>query len=238
MADETKPEIDMKEEQAKTKKIVETREEVPIKSQEIKPDKPIEKKPEDKPLEKVSKVEEEPVEEKKEEKPETKPEDKKPILKKAEKPKVKKTEAVVRSFDLPISTKQSSAICKFIKGKLISQAIRELEEVTKLKMAVPVKGEHPHRKGKIMSGKYPQKATKNFIVLLKSLAANATDINEPVIVEAIANIGSRPYGRFGTIRRKRTHVFIKVKEKSPSKLGRPKEKKLKKTNKNGRKKSS
>lgn len=143
--------------------------------------------------------------------------DKKPETKKTEKPKVKKTEAIVRAFDIPISTKQSLAICRFIKGKPIPQAIRELEEVSLLRKAVPVKGEHPHKKGRIMAGKYPQKAAKNFIILLKSLAANASDVNDPFIIEAIANIGSRPYGRFGTVRKKRTHIFIKAKEKGKQK---------------------
>jgi ribosomal protein L22 len=70
---------------------------------------------------------------------------------------------------------------------------------------------------KIMSGKYPKKTAKNFIILLKSLAANASDLNEPVIAEAFANIGSRPYGKFGRVRKKRSHVFIKAIEKKEKK---------------------
>lgn len=136
--------------------------------------------------------------------------DKKKDKKAQEKPK--KTEAWVRGENLPISTKTSSAVCKFIKGKKLGDAIRDLSAVSNLKKAVPVKGEHPHRKGKIMSGKYPIKVSKNFIVLLKSLASNASDIDEPIIVEAFANIGARPYGRFGRVKRKRTHITIKVKD--------------------------
>jgi ribosomal protein L22 len=167
-----------------------------------------------------------------EEKAEVKPEDKKTtetksslIKKKQEPKKPKKTEAVVRVDNLPISTKKALAICKFIKNKTISQAIRDLEKVSSLRKAVPVKGEYAHRRGKIMAGKYPQRAAKNFIALLKSLVANASDLQEPVIYEAIANIGSRPYGRFGQVRKKRTHVFIKALEKK--KLN--KKNKLKKT---------
>ena len=65
-----------------------------------------------------------------------------------------------------------------------------------------------------MSGVYPKKAAENFIKLLKNLSANSNinNLENPVITEAIANIGSRPYGRFGKFRRKRTHVLIKVKE--------------------------
>ena len=89
-----------------------------------------------------------------------------------------------------------------------------------------MKGEIPHRKGKgMMSGRYPKKATEHFVKLLKSLLANsnANELNNPIIVEAVANFASRPYGRFGSIRRKRTHIRIKVKEKKLTK-GNKKEK--------------
>ena len=78
-----------------------------------------------------------------------------------------------------------------------------------------MKGEIPHRKGKMMSGRFPQKAVEHFIKLLKSLSANAVvnELDEPVIVEAVPNIAQRPYGRFGRTRKKRTHVKIKCMEK-------------------------
>jgi len=148
-----------------------------------------------------------------------KPEEKKkPEIKKEEKktiPKSKKTFAVVNAFNLPISTKKSMAICKFIKKKKIGDAIRDLEQVITKKKAVPMKGEIPHRKGKIMSGGFPKKASEHFIKLLKSLSANSivNELDEPFITEAIANIGARPRGRFGTIKRKRTHVKLVAKEK-------------------------
>lgn len=140
-------------------------------------------------------------------------------VKKEKKPvqeKPKKTSAVVNAQNLPISTKYSAAICEFIRNKKIENAIADLEQVLVLKKAVPMKGEIPHRKGKgMMSGRFPKKATQNFIRLLKSLSANANHngLEDPVIVESVANIGSRPYGKFGRVRRKRTHVKIKVKEK-------------------------
>jgi len=155
------------------------------------------------------------------------------IKKKQEAKKPKKTEAIVRANNLPLSTKKALAICRFIKGKTISQAIKDLEMVVSIRKAVPVKGEYAHRKGKMMAGKYPQRAAKTFIVLLKSLVANASDLQEPIIYEVIANIGSRPYGRFGQIRRKRTHVFIKALEKN--KINKKSEGKL---HQNGRKKNS
>lgn len=138
-----------------------------------------------------------------------KKEEKKPVV---EKPK--KTEAVAEGRNLPISTKQSRDLCKFIKKKRVGDAIRELDQVPSKRIAIPLKGELPHRKGKIMSGGFPKNASQSFVKVLKSLAANAdyNGLTEPVIVEAVANIGSRPYGRFGHLRRKRTHVKIVAKD--------------------------
>lgn len=129
--------------------------------------------------------------------------------------KQKKTEASVKGISLPLSTKISGGICRFIKKKNIQRAISELEDVLKFKRAVPMKGEVAHRKGKIMAGKYPKKAVTYFIKLLKSLQANANfnELNEPVVTEAFANIAYRPYGKFGRVRRKRTHVLIKARER-------------------------
>ena len=132
----------------------------------------------------------------------------------ATKEKQKKTKAIVNGIGIPISTKQSMAICRLIKNKSIEDAINDLEQVARLKKAVPMKGEIPHRKGEIMSGRFPQKAAGEFIVLLKSLAANSVynGLEEPVITQAIPNIGSRPFGRRG-IRRKRTNVTIIAEDK-------------------------
>jgi ribosomal protein L22 len=150
--------------------------------------------------------------------------------------KKKREEAVVHGYDLPMSTKTSGAICRFIKGKTIGSAIRDLELVVLMKKPVPMRGEIPHRKGKgIAGGRYPQKAAKNFIVLLKSLAGNASDIDEPIIAEAFANLASRPYGKFGRVRKKRTHIKIVAKEK---KILDKNLKKKKGNTKHGRKKNS
>ncbi len=167
-------------------------------------------------LDKLKETEKELVkkEEKKEDK-KTKQEDKKKTA-----PKIKKDEAVVNGISLPISTKTSADICRFIKHKPIAKAIADLEEVEKFKKVVPMKGEIPHKHGKgIMAGRYPIHAVGYFIKLLKNLQANANvnGIEEPIIAEAIANRASLPYGRFGSIRRKRTHIKIKVTEKKTAK---------------------
>jgi len=125
----------------------------------------------------------------------------------------RKTEAVVHGKSLFISTKHAVAICNLIRGKNIDKAISIMEDAEKMKIAVPMRGEIPHRKGKIMSGRYPVKAIKEFVKLLKSLKANAL-MNELELekykIFCKANIASRPYRRFGKGRFKRTHIEIKL----------------------------
>jgi ribosomal protein L22 len=107
-----------------------------------------------------------------------------------------------------LSTKKSVAICKFIRGKTIDRAIADLEEVKQMKKAIPMKGELPHRKGKgMMSGRYMTKTVDYVLKLLKDLKANANvnGIEDPVIIEAIPNKASRPYGRFGAVKEKSPH---------------------------------
>ena len=155
------------------------------------------------------------------EKSEDKKEEKKKPVK--TKPKEKKFNAVINGRSLPISTKKSRDICKFIRGKKIERAISELGEVLAKKRAVPMKGEIPHKKG-IMAGGYPEKTIKHFIKLLKSLQANASvnEIEDPIITMAVANMASKPYGKFGRWRRKRTHVKIIATEKNIIKLNQKK----------------
>lgn len=165
-------------------------------------------------------VQEKKVEEIQSETQEKKSGDKKTEKKEIKKPakKVVKEEVLVNVQGVRVSTKVACAICKFIKHKPIEKAIADLEDVVKLKKPVPMKGEIPHRKGKIMSGRFPKRAAEHFIVLLKSLLGNANnhDVDEPVISFARANIGSRPYARHG-IKRKRTHIIIKAKSKKKTK---------------------
>jgi ribosomal protein L22 len=137
-------------------------------------------------------------------------EDKKNEKKKVEVKKVKKDFAIVNGKNVPVSTKESVAVCKFIMRKEIKKAIEDLNEVLKLKKAVPMKGEIPHRKGKIMAGRFPKRTSEEFIILLKSLGANAImhEVENPVITEAIANKAQRPFGKGGRVKKKRTHITI------------------------------
>ncbi len=125
----------------------------------------------------------------------------------------KRTEVVVNGRDLRISTKHAVAVCNFIKNKNIEDAIADLEEVSKMRAAVPMRGEIPHRKGKMMSGRYPLNAVKEFSMLLKSLKANAINHElelEKVKLTCMANVASRPMKRFGQGKHKRSHVQIKL----------------------------
>lgn len=129
--------------------------------------------------------------------------------------KTKREEVKVSGRDVTSSTKVAVAICKFIKNKELAKAIEDLEQVTLLKKAVPMKGEIPHRKGKMMSGRFPERAAREFIMLVKSLQSNANnhDIEEPVIVEAIANIAQRPFAKGGRARKKRSHITLVARDK-------------------------
>jgi large subunit ribosomal protein L22 len=133
--------------------------------------------------------------------------------KKKDETRPKKTEAVVNISGLPISTKHSIAICNFIRGKNIDNAIAILGDVQRLKRAVPMKGEIPHRKGNIMSGRYPIKAAEEFIKMLKSLKSNAIANElelEKYVIFCKSNVASRPYRKSGRARGKRTNVQIKL----------------------------
>lgn len=146
---------------------------------------------------------------------ETKTEVKKPIVKKVV---AKKEFAEVNANSVPISTLESMYLCKFIKYKSIDKAMEDLELVLKMKKAVPMKGEVPHRRG-MMSGRYPINSSKAFITILKGLKGNANvnGIEEPIISEAVANFASRPYGRFGRTQKKRTHIKLVARNKKEAK---------------------
>jgi len=123
-----------------------------------------------------------------------------------------KSEVVVRARDVPVSTKQSMAICRFIKHRKIDYSIGFLEDVIKMKKAVPMKGEIPHRRI-IGTGRYPVKAAGIFIGLLKNLKANANVKNvdaSKLVIEAKCDRAPRPRkpGKYNR-KFKRTHIEIK-----------------------------
>ncbi|MDP2925430.1 MAG: uL22 family ribosomal protein [Nanoarchaeota archaeon] len=128
------------------------------------------------------------------------------------KTKEKKNQSIVNGRDMPVSLKQAVAIAKYIRSKDIDVAINMLEEVIKMKKPVPMRGEIPHRRG-MMSGRYPVKASKEILRLLKSLKSNAIQDElelEKFKLHAIPNLAPRPYKRFGSGRFKRCHITIKL----------------------------
>lgn len=152
--------------------------------------------------------------EKKEIKKEEKIEEKKPEKKDSKKQEApKKDEAVVYGRNLRISTKHAVAICNMLRGENIDRAVSVLGGVLQKKRAVPMKGEIPHRKGKIMSGRFPQNATREILKLLGQLNANA-QVNgleiEKYVIFCKADKAARPYRRFGRGRFKRTNLFLKL----------------------------
>jgi ribosomal protein L22 len=135
--------------------------------------------------------------------------------KKEEKKITKKEFAIMVGKDLGISKKHSMAICDMIRGKNPEKMIQELELIAKMKKPIIMRGEIPHRKGNIMSGRYPINASRVFIKLLKTLVANSqvNGIDNPVISKAVPNDASRPFKRGGSMRFKRTNVYLETRER-------------------------
>lgn len=78
--------------------------------------------------------------------------------------------------ELHISKKHAYEIARAINGMKLETARGFLEEVVALKRAVPYKRytrNVPHRKG-MCTGRYPQKAAKEFLKVLKNAESNAT----------------------------------------------------------------
>lgn len=78
--------------------------------------------------------------------------------------------------ELHISKKHAFEISSAIKGMKLGTAREFLEDVVELKRAVPYKRytrNVPHRKG-MCTGRYPQKAAREFLRILKNLESNAT----------------------------------------------------------------
>ncbi len=100
---------------------------------------------------------------------------------------------------MPISFKHAVEICRFIKGRKISEAKKILEEVIALKRPIPFKRykkkvAHKNIDG-WYAGRYPQKACKYILKILKNLEANAEykglDVDKLVIVHAEAKMGRK-----------------------------------------------
>ncbi len=114
-------------------------------------------------------------------------------------------------YEMPISFKHAVEICRELRGKNIEDAKKILEDVIALRKPIPFrrykkKVAHKHGLNKWYAGRYPQKAARFILKVLKNLEANAEykglDLDKLIIVHAQAKMGRkikryipRAYGR-------------------------------------------
>lgn len=141
-------------------------------------------------------------------------------------------QASAKLLNIPVSTKHSVEIAKAIRYKTTAYAKQFLEDVVALKRAVEFKTfkRNVGHKAGMASGRFPQKAARQFIKLVHSVEANAQfkglNVDDLKIVKMTANLASIPSGG-GRQRHKtkRTHLEIVVKEKTPAQKKNKKNKK-------------
>lgn len=132
---------------------------------------------------------------------------------------------------LPISFKQSVEICNFIKNRNVGEAKKILEGAAAGKKAIPFRiyNRDLGHKTKIGPGRYPEKASRNFISLIEATEANAQfkglNTSNLTIVHISAHKAGKAwhYGRQSRRKMKRTNVEIVVQEKAKEK---PKDEKI------------
>ncbi len=106
--------------------------------------------------------------------------------------------AKAMGYEMPISFKHAVEICRELRGKKIEEAKKILEDVIALRRPIPFKRykkKVAHKSGlhKWYAGRYPQKAARYILKVLKNLEANAEykglDVDKLVIVHAQAKKG-------------------------------------------------
>jgi len=85
------------------------------------------------------------------------------------------TSAKAIGKDMPVSPKMSREICGMIRGMKVEVAIKALEEVIDLKRPVPLKrfNKRVSHKPGVGPGRYPQKAARAILEVVKGASANA-----------------------------------------------------------------
>jgi large subunit ribosomal protein L22 len=85
------------------------------------------------------------------------------------------TSAKAIGKDLQVSPKMSREICGMIRGMKVETAIKVLEEVIDLKRPVPLKrfNKRVSHKPGVGPGRYPQKAARAILGVVKSASSNA-----------------------------------------------------------------
>jgi large subunit ribosomal protein L22 len=85
-------------------------------------------------------------------------------------------QAFAQGRNMPVSWKDCTEIGRFIKGDSVEKAERKLEKVIEKDLAVPYTkfdSDVGHRSGHGDSGRYPEKASKEILEVLRSAASNA-----------------------------------------------------------------
>jgi len=127
--------------------------------------------------------------------------------------------ATAVGLSLAISTKQGAMVCQKIRGMNVHKAKQLLEDVTKLKKAIPFTKHNKdmgHKAG-MAAGRYPVKTAGQILKLLKSAEANAQfkglSTGNLRIKHASAQRGPKTE-HFGRQRRnaKRTHIELVLEE--------------------------
>ena len=155
--------------------------------------------------------------------------------------KVDENMAKAVSQSLPISTKISTQVCRFVKGLPVAKAKQALQDVMALKRAVPMFRYYKEtaHKPNMAVGRYPIKACTQVLKVIESAEANAQfkglSTGDLVIHHAAAQQGPTAMGQGRTGgHARRTHVEIvlaavKQPKKSESKKPAPKAQESKKT---------
>lgn len=127
--------------------------------------------------------------------------------------------AKASAHSLPVSTKHCIELCRYLKYRPTLQAKKLLEEVIALRRAVPFQrfNQDMGHKAGMSAGRFPQKAARQLLKLVKSVEANAQfkglNTSRLKIIKLLANQASIPLtgGRHRTAT-KRTHLEIEVME--------------------------
>ena len=138
-------------------------------------------------------------------------------------PKENMVKAMGRDMNVPF--KDMVMVAEYIRGKRLSKALESLEAVAALKRTIPYKRFNKgigHRKGdQFKLGKYPRKAAKFTLGVLKNLQANAEfkgyDPENVKIIHSQAQHGvtrprRKPKGRWGMWKTEYCHLQIVAKE--------------------------
>ncbi|ABU81771.1 50S ribosomal protein L22 [Ignicoccus hospitalis] len=134
-------------------------------------------------------------------------------------------------WDAPISPKEATELARVIRGMKLTEAKAYLERVIKMEEPVPYRRYHgkvAHKRGLadkhgIPMGRYPVKAAKYFLKLLKNVEANAEfkglEVEKLKIVHIASHKGMtikrwmpRAFGRATPEFERRTHLEVIVEE--------------------------